>query len=142
MRQKLKNKLAHMVSAPLRAMATINDALNIMFGALYFFVVGPVGDTGLYQQMSHVGNVQLWSGLILLGAVMSQVALAQKSRDMLVWSQFMQATGWIYALILYAQFGTILAALPYVLRPVLTSTYVYLTAAIKDPWAVDKPLID
>lgn len=142
MRQKIKNGLAHVVSAPLRALATINDTLNILFAAFYFFAIGPVADTGLFKQMNEVGNVQLWSGLILLGAVMSQYAFVQKSRDLLIWSQFMQSVGWIYALVLYAQFGTILAALPYVLRPVLTSIYVYLTASVRDPWAVDKPLID
>lgn len=124
-----------MLATPLRAMATINDFLNMLFAGFYFFALGPISDTGLYRQLDSFGSVKIWSGLILFGAIVSQVSFAKQWRFGVVWSQFAQATGWIYALILYAQFGTILAALPYVLRPVLTSAYIYLKASLDDPWA-------
>lgn len=117
-------------SSPLRAMATIGDALNGLFGFFYFFAVGGTGASNLYRQMSEVGNVKIWSGLIFFGAIASQIAFAFKKDQWVAWAQFAEAAGWLYALVLYMQFGNIYPALPYVIRPVFTSAYIYIKLSL------------
>jgi hypothetical protein len=123
------------VTRPFKFFVALNDYANILFGLVFLAGWGGITQTGLYQYITAIDiNFFVWPGLVIIGGILSRIGFWTKRASLASIGQMVSAISWLWALLIYMQFGNPVSAIPLVLRPVAIASFAKIKIGLDKNW--------
>lgn len=131
----MRECLIRVVSRPFGSIVAVNDYANILLGLSLIFPIGLIAEQSLvYGFISADSSFLIWPLMIIISAVMTRFGFWKNNKHLASWGSTMSVISWIFLFIVYAQAGTAIPGMPFIIRPVVIAAFAKLKIGLDKDW--------
>jgi hypothetical protein len=123
------------VNRPFGSIVAINDYANVLLGLSLIFPIGLMSEQSLvYGFLAADSSLLVWPILVIISAVMTRIGFWTDNKHLASWGAMISAVSWLFLFIVYAQSGSVIPGMPFIIRPIVIAIFTKLKIALDKEW--------